>query len=274
MAVVQDSLPKIVTHAQDVTNVFTIDNYRQTIVIDPAIAWWTSGAASADKGNLTAEAPKFSQSIDFGRLKGDYATTVNANGSVSSTVKQEIADIAFKVASTDKDGNPVSSSGRMDNVGLQYRDRRTEFEEAVRPDQPSLRPSGRSLRARGGTEGSPAAAGGAGLEVCRGRGGVEAYGRLAARRYRACRRQGRRRRHQRRAGERGRRDHRGRGPEPAGRTRSARRRRPHAVENRPRPDRQGDRRRSGRQHGDRQPASRRPGAGDLGGRFRPGCRRR
>ncbi len=116
--VVQDSLPKIVTHAKDATNVFTIDNYRQTIVIDPALAWWTSGAASADKGNLTAEAPKFSQSIDFGRLKGDYATTVNANGSVSSTVKQEIADIAFKVASTDKDGNPVSSSGRMDNAAF------------------------------------------------------------------------------------------------------------------------------------------------------------
>jgi hypothetical protein len=116
--IVQDSLPKIVTHAKDATNTFTIDNYRQTILIDPAIAWWTSGASSADRGNLTAEAPKYSQTIDFGRLKGDYATTVNSNGSVSSTVRQEVADVAFKVATTDKDGNSVSSSGRMDNAAF------------------------------------------------------------------------------------------------------------------------------------------------------------
>ena len=41
---------------------------------------------------------------------------------MSSTIKEEIADIAFKFSSTDKDGKSVSSSGRIDktafNVGV------------------------------------------------------------------------------------------------------------------------------------------------------------
>ena len=120
--VVQDAMPKIVTHAKDVTSTLTLDNYHQTIVIDPELAWWRSGDASADKGNLTTEAPNVSQSVDFGPLKGVFTTTVNADGSVSSTAKDDIDDIAFKFASTDKDGKSVSSSGRADkavfNVGV------------------------------------------------------------------------------------------------------------------------------------------------------------
>jgi hypothetical protein len=120
--VVQDAMPKIVTHAKDATSTLTIDNYHQTIVIDPALAWWTSGGASADRGSLITEASNISQSFDFGPLKGVFATTVNADGSVSSTAKEDIDDIAFKVASTDKDGKSVSSSGRVDkavfNIGV------------------------------------------------------------------------------------------------------------------------------------------------------------
>jgi hypothetical protein len=120
--VVQDALPKIVTHARDATSILAVDNYHQTIVLDPALAWFMSGEASADRGNLTTQAPNISQSFDFGALKGVFATTVNADGSVSSTAKDDIADIAFKVASTDKEGKSVSTSGRVDkavfNVGV------------------------------------------------------------------------------------------------------------------------------------------------------------
>ncbi len=120
--VVQDALPKIVTHAKDVTSTLAIDNYHQTMIIDPALAWFTGGEASADRGNLTSVAPNVSQSFDFGPLKGVFTTTVNADGSVSSTAKDDIDEIAFKVASTDKDGKSVSSSGRIDkavfNVGV------------------------------------------------------------------------------------------------------------------------------------------------------------
>ena len=116
--VVQDSLPRIVAHAKDASSAFEIDNYRQTIVIDPALAWWTSGDASADKGTLATEAPKVEQTVDFGPLKGDYATTVNADGTVSSTVRQHISSIDFNVSTTDKDGKSVNSSGRLENAAF------------------------------------------------------------------------------------------------------------------------------------------------------------
>jgi hypothetical protein len=45
---VQDSLPKIVSRVGDATSALEIDNYRQTLVIDPTLAWWVSGSANAD----------------------------------------------------------------------------------------------------------------------------------------------------------------------------------------------------------------------------------
>jgi hypothetical protein len=120
--IAQDSFPRIVSHAKDATNIVQIDNYRQTIVIDPALAWWVNGAASADKGSIAMKAPNIDEAFDFGPLKADFATTVNADGSVSSTAKEEIDAIAFEIAATDKAGKSVSSSGRMDraafNVGV------------------------------------------------------------------------------------------------------------------------------------------------------------
>ena len=120
--VVQDSFPRIVSHIKDMTASSEIINYRQTIVIDPAIAWFVSGAATADKGSIAMTSANAEQAFDFGPVKADYATAVNANDTVSSTIKEEIADIAFKVSATDKDGKSVSSSGRMDtaafNIGV------------------------------------------------------------------------------------------------------------------------------------------------------------
>jgi hypothetical protein len=120
--VTQDSLPRIVSHVRDATSVVDITNYRQTLVIDPAIAWWTSGDASADKGSLSFSAPKVDETIEFGPLKGEYATTVNADGTISSTVKESLADVAFKTSTHAEDDKSVSSSGRIDkaafNIGV------------------------------------------------------------------------------------------------------------------------------------------------------------
>ncbi len=116
--VVQDSFPKIVSHAKGATSVVQIDNYRQTIVIDPAFAWWVNGTASADKGNIAVKAPNIDETFDFGPLKADYATTFNADGSVSSTVKEDIDALAFNIAATGKDGKPVNASGRMEKAAI------------------------------------------------------------------------------------------------------------------------------------------------------------
>ena len=95
--VVQDSLPKIVSHAAEGTSAIEIENYKQTVVVDPALAWWVSGSASADKGALTMHAPKIDQTIDFGPVSGSYKTTVDADGAVSTSVSEEINDIDLQV---------------------------------------------------------------------------------------------------------------------------------------------------------------------------------
>ena len=116
--VVQDAVPTIVSHANDATGVTKIDNYHQTTVIDPALAWFVSCAASADKGSVGVSGPKLNQTFDFGPLKADCATTVNADGSVSSTAKEDIRDIAFKVSATDQEGKPVGFSGRIGDTAF------------------------------------------------------------------------------------------------------------------------------------------------------------
>ena len=116
--VVQDSFPTVVSHAADATGVTRIDNYHQTMLIDPALAWFVNCTASADKGSVGVTGPKLDQSFDFGPLKADCATTVNANGSVSSTAKEDIHDIAFKVSGTDKRGKLVDASGRIGDMAF------------------------------------------------------------------------------------------------------------------------------------------------------------
>ena len=74
--VVQDSMPKIVSHAAEGTSAIEIDNFKQTVVVDPALAWWVSGSANADNGALTMRAPKIDQTINFGPVSGSYKTTV------------------------------------------------------------------------------------------------------------------------------------------------------------------------------------------------------
>ena len=259
-----------VSHANDMTSVTKIDNYHQTTVIDPALAWFVSCAASADKGSVDVTGPKLNQTFDFGPLKADCATTVNADGSVSSTAKEDIRDIAFKVSGTDKDGQAGRRQRPNRRHGFQHRRRRTEVEKAFRPRRPHLRPSRRSRGARGGTERRAEASGGAGPAFCRRRRSLEGDDRLADRRGRARRRQVRLRRGERRPRQRDRHDDQRRRAQPPRRPRPAKRDRADPLEDRPCPYRQGDRHRRGRRPGDRQPASRRPRAGDLRSQFGQG----
>ena len=119
--VVESSFPKTVSRNADVTSTVEVDGYHQTLVVNPSLAWFVGGDAGATGGRVRIEGAKIREAIDFGALRGDYATTVNADGSVSSTIKQDIADIAFAVApGGDAPGN--GTSGRLDkasfNVGV------------------------------------------------------------------------------------------------------------------------------------------------------------
>ena len=116
--VVQDSMPKIVSHAAEATSSVEIQNYRQTVVVDPALAWWVSGSASADKGALAMHAPKIDQTIEFGPVSGAYKTTVGADGAVSTSVSEEINDIAFRFSGAADEDKASGASGRLDKAAF------------------------------------------------------------------------------------------------------------------------------------------------------------
>ncbi len=205
--VVQDAAPKIVAHVRDATS--TLDD-RQL----PSDDRGRSGARLVDerRGERRQGEPRRRgaerQPVLRLRRRSKAASprpsTPTARCRARS--KDDIDDIAFRVASTDKDGKSVSSSGRVDkavfNVGVDGLKSRKLF------DLLTLLSVHRAdlAAARVGAEGPAAAARGAGREVRRGRRGVEGDGRLPAWGGRARRRKIRRRRDERGAGQRARRD--------------------------------------------------------------------
>ena len=120
--VVMDSLPSIGFHSDDASGKLELANFRSAALVSPAIAWLLSGSASADKGSFQLQGPKIAQSIDFGPAQETLATSVGGDGSVSTQVKEEIAEIALKAAGTGENGSPINFSGRMEkaliNVGV------------------------------------------------------------------------------------------------------------------------------------------------------------
>jgi hypothetical protein len=113
---VQDSFPKIAGRSDNVATVVDIANSKFTLLIDPALPWWLSGSASADKGIITTRGPKIDQTIDFAGAKGDYGTTFKPDGAISTSVKDEIDDIGLKVSAIGPDNKPMDVSGRVEKA--------------------------------------------------------------------------------------------------------------------------------------------------------------
>ena len=80
------------------TAAFELSNFHRAALIDPAIAWLLNGSASADKGTLHIQTPKLDRSIDFGAVQESATTNVNGDGSISTLVKEDIADIGLKAS--------------------------------------------------------------------------------------------------------------------------------------------------------------------------------
>jgi len=114
----ENSFPKITTRSEDASARFEVGSYRQTLLIDPNIFWWRSGSASAEKGVLSLQGPDFVESFEFGKANADYATTVRADQSLSTTVKEEAGDIDFRFAAVTKDREPRTASGRIEKIAF------------------------------------------------------------------------------------------------------------------------------------------------------------
>jgi hypothetical protein len=116
--VAMDSLPRIGFHSTDATGAIELTNFRSSALISPAIAWLLSGSANIDKGSFQIQNPKITQTIDFGPVQETIATQVGGDGSVSSQVKEEVAELRLKAAGAGDDDNetPINFSGRAEKA--------------------------------------------------------------------------------------------------------------------------------------------------------------
>jgi hypothetical protein len=111
-----DSLPKTGFHSKGGTGTIEFTNFRSSALINPAIAWLLSGSANMDKGAFQLQTPKLTQSIDFGPVQETIATNVAGDGSVSTQVKEEIAELGLKAVGAGEDEPPVNFSGRAEKA--------------------------------------------------------------------------------------------------------------------------------------------------------------
>ena len=116
--VAMDSLPKIGFHSKDATGAIELTNFRSAALISPAIAWLLSGSANVDKGSFQIQNPKITQTIDFGPVQETIATQVGGDGSVSTQVKEEVAELGLKAAGAGDGDNesPINFSGRAEKA--------------------------------------------------------------------------------------------------------------------------------------------------------------
>ena len=111
-----DSLPRIGFHSKDATGAIELTNFRSSALISPAIAWLLSGSANVDKGTFQVENPKITQTIDFGPVQETIATNVGGDGSVSTQLKEEIAELGVKAVGGGDNETPINFSGRAEKA--------------------------------------------------------------------------------------------------------------------------------------------------------------
>ncbi|MGB7976202.1 MAG: hypothetical protein WCF81_18075 [Roseiarcus sp.] len=115
-----DSLPRIGFHSKDATGAIELTNFRSSALISPAIAWLLSGSANLDKGTFQIQNPKITETVDLGPVQETIATQVAGDGSVSTQVKEDIAELGLKaVGSGEGEGDaaaPINFSGRADKA--------------------------------------------------------------------------------------------------------------------------------------------------------------
>src|ERR1700735_4962178 len=110
------SFPRIGFHSKDATGAVELTNFRSAALISPAIAWLLSGSADMDKGTFQIQNQKLTQTIDFGPVHETIATNVAGDGSVSTQVKEEIAELGLKAVGGGDNETPINFSGRAEKA--------------------------------------------------------------------------------------------------------------------------------------------------------------
>jgi hypothetical protein len=114
--VVVDSLPRIAFHSKDANGSVELTNFRSSALISPAVAWILSGSANLDKGTFQLQTPKVAESVDFGPVQESITTTAGADNSVSTQVKEEIAEIGLKATGAGETDASINFSARVEKT--------------------------------------------------------------------------------------------------------------------------------------------------------------
>jgi hypothetical protein len=118
--------PPIVVHHNDRTTAIALTGYRGEYVVDPAIAWFRSGSAGADKLSVKMSGPHREGSVEAGALQANFtgAAQAGADGAVSSTLQESVAGVAASFsfvkadAQADPAAKPVSIAVRLDKAAV------------------------------------------------------------------------------------------------------------------------------------------------------------
>jgi hypothetical protein len=117
-------IPTISAHGPHSASTVSVAGYKGQWVIDPAVAWWRSAIASADKAELKAHvAPNIDETVTSGALQFSASGKSSPDGASSSVIQESAADVALSVVAAPKgdpatpgDSKPVNVTAHFDKV--------------------------------------------------------------------------------------------------------------------------------------------------------------
>ena len=153
----QTDLPPIVAHMKDETSTLTISGLKNTLVVDPSIAWWRSLNGSADRITLQAKTPGVDETFDLGALqmtgeRQGVGGRPRFGGNASELRRREGDDRRRRQTGQRRQADPYRHQRRQDR-----RRRHARRGEVARPARPvgfPRRPPepSRTRRQRGGVQ--------------------------------------------------------------------------------------------------------------------------
>jgi hypothetical protein len=116
----QTDIPPIVGHMKDETSTLTITGVKNTLIVDPSIAWWRSLNGSADRVTMQAKTPGVDETFDLGALQVTGEGKATPDGLASATMHQSFAGAKATIdvsPKPDSDAKPTHVDINADRIG-------------------------------------------------------------------------------------------------------------------------------------------------------------
>ena len=91
---------------------FDMSSLKGTQLIDPAISWVRSGDSSMDHANVVMKGDELNETIQFGAASAKIVTTPGAEGALTSTIAETLADVKGTIVVDPKAAAAKSGDGK------------------------------------------------------------------------------------------------------------------------------------------------------------------